>query len=172
MIVRALLCFAVLFLVAGQEEGQEQEQDKPGGVIFWETFVTMTCPRDGKWFKDKKEVSEGPAYAFEYDNKKGRYHCTYDNSRYDFYVQGKVCENCFELDGGFWGMIIAADMFLTVVVMVMVYKCAKKRSSAALPRVPKAGGRAPPLPSPDYEPLNPHTRSQGTYSEVHPKRMG
>lgn len=34
-------------------------------------------------------------------------------------------------------MIIAADMFLTVVVMVMVYKCAKKRSSAALPRVPK-----------------------------------
>ncbi|TNN01558.1 hypothetical protein fugu_010940 [Takifugu bimaculatus] len=146
MIVRALLCFAVLFLVAGQDEGQEQEEDKPGGVTFWGLTVTMTCPRNGKWFKEKKEVSEGPDYAFEYDNKKARYHCTYENKRYDFYVQGKVCENCFELDGGFWGMIIAADMFLTVVVMVMVYKCAKKRSSAALPRVPKASEPSHPLP--------------------------
>lgn len=52
----------------------------------------MTCPEKGKWFsKDNKEIQENSyTYTFEYDNnKKGRYYCTYDEMRYNFYVQGK-----------------------------------------------------------------------------------
>lgn len=53
----------------------------------------MTCPGEGTWFnsKDNKKISEANAtYTFEYDNyKKGRYHCTYNDMRYNFYVQGK-----------------------------------------------------------------------------------
>lgn len=51
----------------------------------------MTCPYDGQWFdsKDNTELGHGLTYTFEYDNKKGRYHCIYGETRYNFYVQGK-----------------------------------------------------------------------------------
>lgn len=56
------------------------------------TSVTMTCPQYGHWFnnKDTSEIYEAEEYTFEYDNKNhGRYHCTYGDKRYNFYVKGK-----------------------------------------------------------------------------------
>lgn len=57
-----------------------------------------------------------------------------------------VCDNCFELDAKIYLAIILADMGLTVVVMVTVYKCTKKRSSAGLPHGPKGTDVGPPAP--------------------------
>uniref|UniRef100_H3BX19 Uncharacterized protein n=1 Tax=Tetraodon nigroviridis TaxID=99883 RepID=H3BX19_TETNG len=168
MSVPLRLCFAVLFLAAVEAH----EGKSAGNVRFWSKDFTMTCPDVGKWFQESKEM--GPdgteSLTLEYKDK-GKYHCEYDDAQYYFYVRGKVCENCFELDASLYAAIIAGDMGLTLVVMAIVYKCTKKRRSAGLPHPPKAGGRAPPVPSPDYERLNPHTLSQGTYSEVHTSRM-
>uniref|UniRef100_A0A8D3D5A9 Membrane protein DAP10 n=1 Tax=Scophthalmus maximus TaxID=52904 RepID=A0A8D3D5A9_SCOMX len=81
-----------------------------------------------------------------------------------------ACANCVELDASSFGLVIAADMAGTVVLMAIIYKCTKKRSSAGPTPSSKAparsGGRAPPVPSPDYETLNAHTRSQDPYSVV------
>lgn len=52
--------------------------------------------------------------------------------------------NCFELDGSLWAAAICGDMVLTIVVMVIFYKCAKKRTSAGLPHTPKGTNVGPP----------------------------
>uniref|UniRef100_A0A3Q2QSH9 T-cell surface glycoprotein CD3 epsilon chain n=1 Tax=Fundulus heteroclitus TaxID=8078 RepID=A0A3Q2QSH9_FUNHE len=90
-----------------------------------------------------------------------------------------VCENCFELTVNFFLVIIMADLFGSVVVMALIYKCSKKKSSVKPSKptkaTPKTGGRAPPVPSPDYESLNVHTLSSDTYSTMNTgmvNRMG
>uniref|UniRef100_A0A3Q4HUW9 T-cell surface glycoprotein CD3 epsilon chain-like n=1 Tax=Neolamprologus brichardi TaxID=32507 RepID=A0A3Q4HUW9_NEOBR len=89
--------------------------------------------------------------------------------------QGNMCENCFELNGDTLFTVIVGDLLLTIIMMVIVYRCTKKKSSAGPPQPskapPRSGGRGPPVPSPDYEALNPQTRAQDTYSTV-VNRMG
>ncbi|XP_041796557.1 T-cell surface glycoprotein CD3 epsilon chain-like [Chelmon rostratus] len=142
-----------------------------GGVSFWGESCTMTCPEEGTWYYKNKNISEGLTYKFKYENdKKGLYRCEYDRKKYYFYVQGKVCENCYELDATLFSLALVADISVTAFVMMMIRMCIRKRSSAGLAHTPKAparsGGRAPPVPSPDYEQLNTHTRSKDTYSVV------
>ncbi|XP_070826860.1 T-cell surface glycoprotein CD3 epsilon chain-like isoform X1 [Chaetodon trifascialis] len=158
---------AVLLLLAATVKADE--------VSFWGEYVTMTCPESGTWYYKNNNVSEGLDYTLKYDNtKKGLYECKYDEKIYYFYVQGKVCENCFELDGTLFALAITADMSVTAFVMMIIYMRIKKRGSPGLSHTSKApahsGGRAPPVPSPDYEQLNTHTRSKDTYSTVN--RMG
>lgn len=61
-----------------------------GGVSFWLKNFTMTCPDDGKWFRENKDTGkEGKTLELEYEDR-GKYHCEYDDKKiYYFYVQGK-----------------------------------------------------------------------------------
>ncbi|XP_071753365.2 T-cell surface glycoprotein CD3 epsilon chain-like isoform X2 [Centroberyx gerrardi] len=157
------------------------------GVSFWKTKFTMTCPEMGKWYKDEEkkplEEHESKTWTSEYDDsKKGLYSCQYTPQSesdlepavpktYFFYVKGKVCENCFELDGIVVLVVVVVDVFVTGGVILLVYKWAKRRNPAGPARTTKApakaAGRAgPPVPSPDYEQLSAHTRSRETYSTV------
>ncbi|XP_034024815.1 T-cell surface glycoprotein CD3 epsilon chain-like [Thalassophryne amazonica] len=145
------------------------------------TAVTMTCPDDGDWFNRGSKIPNKEAnwLTIIYDDvNKDPYHCEYgeDSSKkkYYFYVQGKVCETCYELDGILFAVVIIADMIGTAVVMFIIYKCTKNKSSGgsthSAKTPPHAAGRGPPVPSPDYEQLSTHTRSHEPYSTVH--RMG
>uniref|UniRef100_A0A3Q3K2M7 DNAX-activation protein 10 n=1 Tax=Monopterus albus TaxID=43700 RepID=A0A3Q3K2M7_MONAL len=81
-----------------------------------------------------------------------------------------VCPNCFEVDATWIGAVIVLDVVGTVFVMMAIYRCTKKESPAGPTHASKApgrsGGRGPPVPSPDYELLNVHTRTQDTYSSL------
>lgn len=48
----------------------------------------MTCPEEGKWFDEDKEIGSGEKHEVEYKDKK-KYRCEYNNEKYYFYVQGK-----------------------------------------------------------------------------------
>lgn len=48
-----------------------------------------------------------------------------------------MCEYCFELDAAFFGLAIVMDMLLTAFVMVITYRCTKKKSSAGLTHTAK-----------------------------------
>lgn len=168
MSVRALLAVLLLFIAAVEAEP----------VSFWLEDFYLECPESGEWFhKENKDLKKpGKTYQDKYGTaKKGRYYCQYDtDKKYYFYVQGKVCPDCVELDATFLMIAIIVDIIFTGVVMMIVFKCTKKRSSAEATHTSKppvrSGGRGPPNQSSEYETLNQNTRSQGTYSVVN--RMG
>ncbi|XP_054884061.1 uncharacterized protein LOC129358861 [Poeciliopsis prolifica] len=153
------------------------------GATFWRKKVTLTCPgnEDVTWFKgnlDKPEESKqspnNVSFTFTYE-RQVQYRCQYtinknEKVNYYFYVKGKACDKCFELDPKFFLTIIVVDVIGTVVVMMIIYKCYKKKSSdgqtPSTKPTPRAGHRAPHGPSAEYETLNPNTRSQDTYSTV------
>ncbi|XP_035768105.1 T-cell surface glycoprotein CD3 epsilon chain-like [Neolamprologus brichardi] len=144
-------------------------EEPQGEVEIWRNQVKLTCPKEGKWIDRNGPIADSSAnetYTFSYTSK-GQYRCEYDSlKKYRFYVEGNVCENCFELDGNTLFMVIVGDLLLTIIMMVIVYRCSKKKSPAGPPQPskapPRSGGRGPPVPSPDYE---------DTYSTV-VNRMG
>ncbi|KAM9853128.1 T-cell surface glycoprotein CD3 epsilon chain-like [Aulostomus maculatus] len=156
MDLKALLAILVLMIGTAKADA--------GGVLFWRTDFTMLCPEKGTWFKNGKEIQKDlQSYSVSYDSQsKGLYHCQYNGNeepvKYYFYIEGKFCANCFELNAKVFAVVIVADIILTAFVMVMTYKYTKKKSSPES-RSSKAaahsGGRGPPTPSPDYEQLNP-----------------
>lgn len=146
-----------------------------GDVSFWGEYVTMTCPGEGKWYitgNTTALMNDTGEFQMKYQGSKDVFYCEYDDPaiKYYFYVQGKACATCFEVDVLLFLVVIIVDLLGTIVLMGVIYSCTKKRSSAgpAHPSKPPArsGGRGPPVPSPDYEQLNTHTRSQDTYSVV------
>ncbi|KAM3615799.1 uncharacterized protein V6R79_008046 [Siganus canaliculatus] len=174
MDVRAAFAVFLLFVATAKAN--------TGGVSFWREVVTLTCPEEGLFQKAKTPVAPtlqpGPTktYKFQYNNKeKGLYQCKYNDISngeqiYYFYVQGKACSNCFELDATLFAVVIVADLSVTGLVMMIIFKCTKKKGPTGINQSNKApsrsGGQGPPVPSPDYEQLNVHTRSQDTYSMV------
>ncbi|MEQ2277125.1 hypothetical protein XENORESO_020245, partial [Xenotaenia resolanae] len=113
-----------------------------GQATFFKKEVTLTCPQDGTWYKEDTKVPEtGKSFTFPYESQV-KYRCEYDNPKegdsttkmkYYFYVKGKTCDNCFELDAVFFLVIIFVDIIGTVVVMMIIYRCAKKKSSEVPP---------------------------------------
>lgn len=140
----------------------------------------MKCPQNGTWFEKKNQLATGETLVLPYDNsKKGPYYCEYvaendEKATYYFYVEGKVCENCFELDGKLFLIAIIGDAVMTAAVMYIIFKCTKKKGPAEVTHTSKpparSGGRAQPASSSEYEQLNSHTRTVDTYSIVN--RMG
>ncbi|XP_056230358.1 T-cell surface glycoprotein CD3 epsilon chain-like isoform X1 [Seriola aureovittata] len=161
-----------------------------GNVEFWREEFTMTCPGNGTWFKhsgekDPPKVAEpNPTYSIEYNSdNKGLYSCQYENdidledppttttkNKYYFYVKGKVCANCFEVDATLFALVIIVDVVGTAFVMIIIYTYTKRKSPGGPTHSSKAparpGGQGPPVPPQDYEQLNPRTRSHDTYSIV------
>ncbi|XP_019748288.1 T-cell surface glycoprotein CD3 epsilon chain [Hippocampus comes] len=154
----AALLFCHLLIISTVEAGT-------GGVSFWRDKFTMTCPENGSWFK-KEQSMDTPGHSLTVDGKnKGLYHCEYVQNnkklKYYFYVEGKVCANCFELDAALFGALIVADVSITVLLMIFIYKCTKKKSSPGM-----RGHAGPAVPSPDYDYLNAHGQSQDPYSFI------
>ncbi|CAL1570806.1 unnamed protein product [Knipowitschia caucasica] len=162
MTSRAILTFVLLVsatLAAAPE----------GGVSFWGGKVTLRCPGNGTWFKvNGKKVesveteSTKKTYEYKYTTgSKDHYYCKYNDQKYHFYIQGKACEYCFELDGLVLAGVIVVDVIGTVVVMLTVYKCTKKKKKAAAsPRAAKPVRRREEIPiDSNYAPLSVHTRS-------------
>ncbi|KAI1893268.1 hypothetical protein AGOR_G00121960 [Albula goreensis] len=84
-----------------------------------------------------------------------------------FYVLGKVCENCYELDATLLIGIIVGDLMVTGGIIIFIYNCAQRKAGASPP--PSAAGRstnrnAPSVPDRDYEALNLGTRDNSTYA--------
>ncbi|CAL8343197.1 unnamed protein product [Arctogadus glacialis] len=141
------------------------------GVSFWQKRFTMTCPEKGDWYKgDIKIVEDSETLEQEYnDTTKGHYHCIYLTDKYYFYVKGKVCDNCYELDPVTVAVVIIADVLLTLGVILVVYVRARKRKSAgAKPKKVSSSGTSggPATSSPDYQTLHANSRSD-PYSTVH-----
>ncbi|XP_034724052.1 T-cell surface glycoprotein CD3 epsilon chain-like [Etheostoma cragini] len=180
--VRATLAVLLLFIATVKAA--------EGGVEFWRKKFTMTCPESGNWFRKGKEVEaerlEKNQISIQrnYDgNSNDLYYCQFDiegdgseskkEKKYYFYVKGKVCGNCFELESFVVGLAIVVDVLGTAFVMMVIYMCTKKKYSAGLSQASKAparsAGHAPPNPSP-YEQLNHRTRTQDHYDLLN--RMG
>ncbi|XP_037534447.1 T-cell surface glycoprotein CD3 epsilon chain-like [Nematolebias whitei] len=145
---------------------------------FWRDKVTLTCPSDGIWYDSETKVQSpttATTFEFVYQHK-AQYYCEYKKTESDdtftkrmyyFYVKGKACENCFEVDGFLFMLVIIVDLIGTSVLMIIVYSCTKKKSPDQRSQSrSKSGGRAPPVPAADYEQLNPNSESTETYSAV------
>ncbi|XP_054594044.2 T-cell surface glycoprotein CD3 epsilon chain [Nothobranchius furzeri] len=157
--------FAVLLMFAATVNA-----DGEASASFRGSEVTLTCPFDGAWYDKDTKLSETDAYTFQYEVPV-QYDCKTSTGRlYQFYVRGLACDNCFELDAFLFIGMVTADVIVSTVLMIIIYRCNRKTSSDAAPHPAKspakAPGRAPPIPHPDYAPLNPNTRSMGTYSTV------
>ncbi|XP_054650369.1 T-cell surface glycoprotein CD3 epsilon chain-like [Dunckerocampus dactyliophorus] len=153
------LPFIHLLIIVSVEAGQ-------GGVSFWRESFTMTCPGEGLWFQEGNKVNEtlSKSHTVPYKIKrKGLYHCEYgpqgSTTTYYFYVEGKGCSDCYEMDASVMGLVIVADVSATAILMILIYKCTKKKN---VPATKALGGPTP--PPPDYEALNIHARSQDAYS--------
>ncbi|XP_047450458.1 T-cell surface glycoprotein CD3 epsilon chain-like [Mugil cephalus] len=168
--VRVVLVAFLLFV--GTVEARK------GGITFWRDKVTLTCPDDGQWYhKGKVVLNNSKTHEFRYLGK-DRYSCVYvdqddnDERTYQFYLEGNVCKNCFEVDASLFGGTIILDLIFTSVIMIAIYSWTKKKSPAApiqaAPRAPArpAGARRPAGRSVEYEQLNLNTRTQDTYSVV------
>ncbi|MEQ2184109.1 hypothetical protein GOODEAATRI_004557 [Goodea atripinnis] len=169
MAVQAVLIVLLMFATTVKTE--------TGEATFFKKKVTLTCPQEGPWYKEDTKVQEtGHSFTFPYESQV-KYRCDYTiedgtpiNMKYYFYVKGKACDNCFELDAVFFLVIIFVDIIGTVVVMMIIYRFSKKKSSEVPPPTikphPRPGHRAPQDQSSHYESLNPNTRSTDTYSTV------
>ncbi|XP_041090764.1 T-cell surface glycoprotein CD3 epsilon chain-like isoform X2 [Polyodon spathula] len=171
----SLLLALFIAVCSGQEDGTEQGQDEgteQGSVYVSGTEVTLTCPftyteeGDITWKDKKGGIEEENRLTFKtYDKTKdGLYHCIFKGKQYSFYVKAKVCEGCVEVEVVQVIGIIFADLLVTVGVAILVYYWAQNRkgATAMAPARPGRQNRAPPVPSPDYEPIR--TGNREVYS--------
>ncbi|XP_008306805.1 T-cell surface glycoprotein CD3 epsilon chain-like [Cynoglossus semilaevis] len=165
----------VLFLVVATVRANEK-----GTVISDGNKFIMNCPAEGDWYMNEKKLNGDKTRSLEKEygsDTKGLYSCKYTEDgtekTYFFYIKGKPCANCWELDGLFLLTAIVAEVLGTVVFMTIIYKCTKKKSSGGPDKTPqkpsRPGGRAPQATSSDYEQLN-RTRASDPYAFVN--RMG
>ncbi|NWI32698.1 CD3E protein, partial [Sula dactylatra] len=127
------------------------------------TTVTITCPLPDEnidWeitgtktdFKEKKYIIE------DHDSSPANVSCSAGDSKYEMYLNARVCTNCEELDTLAVIGIVTADLLITFGVLILVYYFSKDRkgrasaSAGSRPRGQKMQ-RPPPVPNPDYEPI-------------------
>ncbi|NWV72227.1 CD3E protein, partial [Malurus elegans] len=126
------------------------------------TTVTITCPLEDEgvqWHSSRTGLTEEGKFVIkDHDSTPANLSCSLGSKRHELYLNARVCDNCQELDTLTAAGIIAADLLITLGVLILVYyfsKGRKGRASAAgdsRPRGPKMQ-RPPPVPNPDYEPI-------------------
>ncbi|NXF13314.1 CD3E protein, partial [Smithornis capensis] len=128
------------------------------------TTVTITCPlTEGniKWERTggATGTEEERKYIMrDHDSSAVKLSCSSGAERHELYLNARVCANCEELDALTATGIIAADLLITLGVLILVYYFSKDRkgkagpSPASRPRGQKMQ-RPPPVPNPDYEPI-------------------
>lgn len=159
MVVRVVLAFVLLISATAEAKG---------GVSIWMDEVTLTCPDTGFWFwKNGSSVGKNSTsqYKYQYSGNKDILYCS-NTETYYFYIQGKPCRNCVELDASVFAVVIVADVLVTVLIMVIVYKCSKKKPGATASNASRSRQENVQLDALTYESLNPHTRND-EYSSIH-----
>ncbi|XP_064158443.1 T-cell surface glycoprotein CD3 epsilon chain-like [Anguilla rostrata] len=154
--------------------------DNKGSVEFSRMSFTMKCPNSERGDIHWTEAynSKGNEATLRYEESAKKTHsCTMDDDKtYYFYVKGRVCEHCYELDGGLLIGIIFVDLLVTGGFIIVIYNCAQRKSSSARSPAPASGrpvrANAPSVPDRDYEPLNHATRDTATYAVAGVNRTG
>uniref|UniRef100_A0A3Q1FAD1 T-cell surface glycoprotein CD3 epsilon chain-like n=1 Tax=Acanthochromis polyacanthus TaxID=80966 RepID=A0A3Q1FAD1_9TELE len=115
-----------------------------GEISVWKTKVTLTCPEIGKWYKDDTVITEKTddadleieekSHTFTYEGKT-TFHCEYTSeddkpTKYYFRFEGKVCEDCYEVDARLIGLVIIVDIVGTALLMILICSCTQNKSSA------------------------------------------
>uniref|UniRef100_A0A8C6NVU1 CD3 gamma/delta subunit Ig-like domain-containing protein n=1 Tax=Nothobranchius furzeri TaxID=105023 RepID=A0A8C6NVU1_NOTFU len=132
---------------------EEKDQHGCSGCVqasasFRGSEVTLTCPFDGAWYDKDTKLSETDAYTFQYEVPV-QYDCKTSTGRlYQFYVRGLACDNCFELDAFLFIGMVTADVIVSTVLMIIIYRCNRKTSSDAPPYTPVTVYYPPPPPPP------------------------
>ncbi|XP_008424838.1 T-cell surface glycoprotein CD3 epsilon chain-like [Poecilia reticulata] len=158
--------FVVLFMFLATAESQK------GGVSFWRNKVTLSCPENGTWTNKMEKATLGAATTYEFIFKgQAQYYCEYESEgekfKYSFFVKGKACENCFEVDGFLFMLVILVDVIGTAVVMRIIYVCTKRKHPNVPIQPPRARRTRPQGDqSSAYESLNTNTQATETYSAV------
>ncbi|NWX35907.1 CD3E protein, partial [Notiomystis cincta] len=127
------------------------------------TTVTVTCP-----YEDEKiqwdlpgrrwDTEHGKLIMRDHDSTPANLSCSLGLKKSELYLNARVCANCQELDALMVAGIMAADLLITLGVLILVYYFSKGRKGRASP----AGDsrprgqkmqHPPPVPNPDYEPI-------------------
>ncbi|XP_051717893.1 T-cell surface glycoprotein CD3 epsilon chain [Ctenopharyngodon idella] len=164
--------FLMLTAALSPAEGQEIKEITASSVI-----LTCSGGENYKWYKNREKnvISTSSTYEVQAENGivEGEFHCEYttDDSKtikHMFYLNVKVCENCYELSGFLaWGVIFG-DLLVTGAVILIVYMCVPKNTGSTQQKASKSRtAGAPPPPNPDYERLNHNTRSADLYAGLH-----
>lgn len=166
----------LIFLLAGFAATTAQMHSTES-VLIYGTTVELKCPEGDEeitWQEKDKSPTEGQDATYIIngytDEKDGLYTCESKilNKRYKFYIKAVVCENCYELDMTLAIGVIIGDVLVTLGVVLIVYLCARQKSDTIPPqRATRQQARGPPVPNPDYQELNPATRSNDIYSHAH-----
>ncbi|NXR53431.1 CD3E protein, partial [Hippolais icterina] len=132
------------------------------------TTVTITCPFEDEGIQWKLPGRTGAASGTDtmerkfiikdHDSTPTNLSCSLGNNERQLYLNARVCANCEELDALTVAGIIAADLLITLGVLILVHyfsKGRKGRASAAGDSRPRGQKmqRPPPVPNPDYEPI-------------------
>ncbi|XP_048837337.1 T-cell surface glycoprotein CD3 epsilon chain-like [Brienomyrus brachyistius] len=131
--------------------------------------VTLTCPGDtSEWGQRSQRIINSSRYytfIYEEDTNGVFYYCMYDSKKYSFYFKGKVCEDCFQLDGILLLTIISGDLLVTGGVILFAYHRAQRKLEPP-PAAAANHQSASREPESDYEDLSPRTRDNATYAGV------
>ncbi|NXA30295.1 CD3E protein, partial [Ibidorhyncha struthersii] len=141
------------------------------------TTVTITCPSTDDsivWESaGTKLTSNERKHVIEnHDSSPANVSCSAGDTKYEMYLNARVCANCEELDALAVTGIITADLLITFGVLILVYYFSKDRkgrastSAGGRPRGQKVQ-RPPPVPNPDYEPIRKGQRE--VYAGLEPR---
>ncbi|KAL8173420.1 UNVERIFIED_CONTAM: hypothetical protein K2H54_002349 [Gekko kuhli] len=161
--------FALLFCLASPVRGQGSEKIL---VSFVGSKVTFTCPTPNTalWKKNEsgwERLLDCPSASctiadYQGTRHNGRYRCGLNGT--NIYLHARECPGCLEMDAWVVTGIMAADLLVTLGVLILTYHCSRKRAAHFGGGGPAAGGprarpargqredRPPPVPNPDYEP--------------------
>uniref|UniRef100_A0A8C4B6Q7 CD3 gamma/delta subunit Ig-like domain-containing protein n=1 Tax=Denticeps clupeoides TaxID=299321 RepID=A0A8C4B6Q7_9TELE len=147
-------------------------------VSFWQDSVHFQCPEFDGDKTTKKEHNNLVVFNATHEkikfseSIKGQYSCA--DKTVQFYVKGKGCPNCYDLNATFLGIVIGLDLAVTTFLMFIVHYFAKGRSPSTPQKSKMSIFFIPPACLSQrfllFRPLNIGSRSRDTYAAVN--RMG
>lgn len=161
------LCFDQLSADGDMSDDQETYDFK---VYISGLSVEITCPKNGpttlkKGDSESKLEQHGSHKLENYSSdKNGLYDCNGDY----LYLHAYVCETCTEVTVTMMACVVIADCLITIGVCVTVYMFCKRKPGEVRENGFTKGARTkgnkerpPPVPNPDYEPIQ--KRRQDVY---------
>ncbi|XP_016159357.1 PREDICTED: T-cell surface glycoprotein CD3 epsilon chain [Ficedula albicollis] len=186
---QSLPLLGLLLCAVGITAQEDEELEGEFLVEISGTTVTITCPfedEDIRWeLSGRPEgTRERKLVLKDHDSTPANLSCSLGTQTRQLYLNARVCANCEELDALTVAGIIAADLLITLGVLILVHyfsKGRRGRASAAGERRGGGGGggggerrprgqktqRPPPVPNPDYEPIRKGQRE--VYAGLEPR---
>ncbi|KAJ7990229.1 hypothetical protein DPEC_G00298150 [Dallia pectoralis] len=154
----------VFLIIVSNVEGK-------GDVTFWRDKIKLTCPEKGDWYKDNSLFMKDQREHEIHLDDKVSYYCQYKENgmtqtKYSFYVKGRGCENCYEVDRTLVAGCIVGDLMVTGGFILIVYLWAKKKSRLGEPQKKTSllQGHVPGASDVHYEPLRLGARGKDIYA--------